>query len=192
MPPQIALLGWGSLLWEPSHEFDEHRGDWRYNGPTLSLEFSRVSTSRLGALTLVIDEGHGVPTTTAWCLSKRARAEDAVADLRCREGCPLRHIARLDVPGADGQQPEGAAVAIAHWARERKLDVVVWTALPSNFQEEVQRPFELNAAIDYIQQLPAAAKVRAAEYVWRAPEFVKTPLRDALQQEPWFAPRRGG
>jgi hypothetical protein len=26
----------------------------------------------------------------------------------------------------------------------------------------------------------------AAEYVWRVPDFVVTPLRETLQAEPWF------
>jgi hypothetical protein len=52
MQPQIAILGWGSLLWEGGTDFDRHHGDWQFDGPTLRLEFSRISTSRLGALTL--------------------------------------------------------------------------------------------------------------------------------------------
>lgn len=47
MPPQIALLGWGSLLWEGGAEFDRGHDEWRLDGPELKLEFSRVSTSRL-------------------------------------------------------------------------------------------------------------------------------------------------
>jgi hypothetical protein len=57
MPPQIAMLGWGSLLWEGGADFDRWRNEWRFDGPTLSLEFSRISSSRLGALTLVVDHG---------------------------------------------------------------------------------------------------------------------------------------
>jgi hypothetical protein len=116
MPPQIAILGWGSLLWEGGSDFDQGHDDWRGDGPTLSLEFSRVSSSRLGALTLVIDPQHGSVATVAWCLSKRKSPEDAVADLRCREGCSARNITRLDVPSDAAASLQDPALGIAAWA----------------------------------------------------------------------------
>ena len=187
MPPQTAILGWGSLLWEGGAEFDRWHDDWRYDDPSLKLEFSRVSTSRLGALTLVVDPQHGAATTVAWCLSKRKDPDDAVADLRCREGCAVRYVGRLNLPATPGHLPklEGAA-DIATWAATRKLDVVIWTALESNFESEVKKPFTVQEATAYLKRLPAPAKVKAAEYIWRAPEFVRTSLRKADEKEPWF------
>ena len=187
MPPQIAILGWGSLLWEGGAEFDRWHDEWRFDGPLVKLEFSRVSDSRLGALTLVIDPQHGSPTSVAWCLSKRKDPDDAVADLRCHEGCTVRHIARLRLPVAnhDIEQREGSE-QIAAWAQVRKLDAVVWTALPSNFEKEIKKPFEVAEAIAYLQRLSPQAKVKAAEYIWRTAEFVRTPLRTAMEREPWF------
>jgi len=133
MPPQIAVLGWGSLLWEGGPEFDRWHDDWRFDGPTLKLEFSRVSSSRLGALTLVIDYDNGVSATVAWCMSKRKNPDDAMVDLRCREGCPIKYIERLDVDSFTHSQepPLNALNQIGPWAQARKLDVVIWTALPS-------------------------------------------------------------
>jgi hypothetical protein len=185
MQPQIAILGWGSLLWEGGAEFEQHHDGWRFDGPTLRLEFSRISSSRLGALTLVIDPQRGSPATVAWCLSKRERADDVVADLRRRERCGRRDMACLDLAG-EGPQPEGV-VDIPAWGRAQGLDFVVWTALTSNFSERTERPFTVANAVEYVQHLDSAAKVKAAEYLWLAPDFVRTPVRDALQQEPWFA-----
>ena len=88
MSKRIAILGWGSLLWDGDDHFDRWHDAWKYDGPSLRLEFSRVSSSRLGALTLVIDPQHGSETTVAWCLSKRKDADDAVADLRCAKDVP--------------------------------------------------------------------------------------------------------
>jgi hypothetical protein len=186
MQPQIAILGWGSLLWEGGADFERQHDEWRFDGPTLSLEFSRISRSRLGALTLVIDSQHGSPATVAWCLSKRERADDVVADLRRREGCARRDIACLDL-AAEGPQPEGV-VDIRAWGRAQGVDFVVWTALTSNFSEKTKRPFTVAHAVEYVQHLDSAAKVKAAEYVWRAPDFVRTSVRAALQREPWFTP----
>ena len=37
-----------------------------------------------------------------------------------------------------------------------------------------------------VQALSPKTKAKVAEYVWRTPRFVDTPLRRALQQAPWF------
>ena len=187
---KIAILGWGSLLWdkENSIEFDKWHDPWVFDGPTLKVEFSRISQSRLGALTLVIDEEHGSPAIVAWCLSKRTCLEDAACDLRCREGTTVGNIGRLDLASpADCSNNGTAEDPILAWARLKKLDAVVWTALKSNFKEKTNEPFSVAAAVSYLKKkLGSDGKAKAAEYVWRAPAFVKTPLRSALQKEPWF------
>lgn len=71
-----------------------------------------------------------------------------------------------------------------------KLDVVVWTDLGSNFDKVCGKPFDVDAALTHAQSLDAEAKSGAAQYVWRAPSFVDTPLRRALQAQPWFPKRR--
>ena len=40
---KIAILGWGSLLWDEHAEFDKEHNDWQLEGPSLKLEFSRIS-----------------------------------------------------------------------------------------------------------------------------------------------------
>ncbi len=182
------MLGWGSLLWDSRREFDQWHEPWQYDGPTLKLEFSRVSTSRLGALTLVIDEIHGTPTVVAWCLSKRGNPDDAVCDLRSREGTTLNNIGRVDVAQQVESSDHGAAQAfIVSWAREKRLEVVVWTALESNFEQKTGHPFLVDAAICYLRGLTAERKAKAAEYIRRAPDFVRTRLRAALERESWFS-----
>ena len=97
----------------------------------------------------------------------------------------MRNIGRV-LLSAD-RVPDGQpAKDIATWARALKLDGVVWTQLSSNFELEVKRPFSVDEAVAHIRRLPPAGKVKAAEYVWRAREFVRTPVRTALQKEPWF------
>jgi hypothetical protein len=185
---RIAILGWGSLLWEGGAEFDRWHEQWHYDGPTLKIEFMRVSKKRLGALTLVIDEEHGLPTTVAWCLSKRQNPEDAVCDLRCREETTIENIRRISVASnvecCEGNNEENA---IATWARGKTIDAVVWTALKSNFEEKAGHPFSVEAVVSYVKTLNPEAKVKAAEYVWRTPDFVQTPVRTALQREQWFS-----
>lgn len=186
---KIAILGWGSLLWDCSEEFDRWHDAWQKDGPTVKLEFSRISARRSGALTLVIDEEHGSPVTVAWCCSKRTQLEDAMCDLRCREGTSVANIGRLG-PTAPGERSNNSVTetSLSDWARQKELGDVVWTALRSNFagRSPDHQPFSVDNALAYLKNLPPEGKSKAAEYVWRAPPFVKTPLRSALEKEPWF------
>lgn len=189
-PLRIALLGWGSLIWDSRPEFDEQHGEWLLEGPQLKLEFSRISKSRDGALTLVIDTDHGADCQVAYAMSERHEPEDAICDLRSREGTIMKRIGfyfadkcRTCVPAV----PE----TIPPWAEAMKLDVVVWTGLTSNFESEKKQDFRIENAIRHLQGLSPEGKAQAANYVWRAPEFVRTPLRKVLQGLPWFAEQGG-
>ena len=187
MKSNIGILGWGSLLWDANEQFDRWHEPWQFDGPVLKLEFSRISQTRAGALTLVIDLEHGCPVTSAWCLSKRSEPDDAISDLRCREGTTLNNIGRLDIRSDGGfWRSQEVKANVSNWAREKRLDVVVWTDLASNFAEKTNRSFSIEAAVSYLGNLSREGKAKAAEYVLRAPDFVKTPLRTMLEQEKWF------
>ncbi len=184
---KIAILGWGSLLWEPGGDFgDAIELPWKLDGPNLPIEFSRISQTRSGALTLVLDPTNGSTVTVAWCLSKRARPEDAIGDLRCREGTTMENIGYVRL-NEQRTRPSAVEKAIIAWAAEKKLDAVVWTALQTNFEDKIKRPFSIEQAIAHIKSLPVNGRLKAAEYVWKAPDFVRTQLRSALQKEPWFS-----
>lgn len=186
--PKIALLGWGSLIWDQRPEFDGWREAWQEDGPVLPLEFSRVSgQSRKRALTLVIDTKHGEACTVQFAFSKRHNPDDAIADLRCREGTVINRMGFWLADGSRTCKPD-VPPGIAAWAQHKEIDVVIWTGLPSNFEKETTEAFSIDAAIRHLQSLSADAKAMAVEYVWRVPNLVNTPLRRALQVEPWFAP----
>ena len=186
---KIAILGWGSLLWDRSNEFDEQHEAWQFDGPSLKLEFSRVSQIRNDALTLVLDLNNGESCEVAYALSKRRNPDDAICDLRCREGTTLENIGFYFADGSRKQSREGDVLkGIKSWALERKIDVVIWTDLESNFQDKSRgrKPFCIKSALSHIQALGAEGKAKAAEYVWRAPKFIDTPLRKELQSQPWL------
>lgn len=187
MPTHIVILGWGSLLWDKKPEFDEHLGPWELDGPELKIEFSRVSQSRCGALTLVVDQANGTSCRVACARSKRRDPEDAICDLRSREGTTRANIGFHFVDGSrtNSRDPKITA-AINGWAGAKAIDVVVWTDLPPNFEKEYGQAFSVDNALAHICTLDAHAKSGAAQYVWRAPAFVDTPVRRALQAEPWF------
>ena len=180
MTERIALLGWGSLLWDKDEEFDERHGRWRPGGPNLKLEFSRISDSRRGALTLVIDSENGTEAQVRWSLSRRSKLADAVEDLRKREKSNLRWIGIYSVAGELRGRDEKALSAIGDWAGEHGLDGVVWTDLPSNFRTTTGEPFSVDGAIRYLGTLRGADKTSAFRYIENAPAFVRTPLRTAF------------
>ena len=190
----IAILGWGSLLWETEtdrgREFDTHHKPWLSDGPRLRLEFSRISESRNRALTLVLDYKNGVPCQVKYAFSRRRTWEDTVCDLRCREGTTLANIGCY-FPMTMGEQQwrnanTDAKKSIHEWTRANGIDVVVWTALKSNFEALKQEEFSVDAAKRHVRSLDALGEAKAAEYFWRAPNSVVTPLRQVLQSEPWF------
>ena len=185
---KIAILGWGSLLWEPGAEFEKWiELPWKNDGPKLAIEFSRISNSRNGALTLVIDDVNGTPTNVAWCLSKRDRLEDAISDLQSREGTTAANIASVSVADKPAD-PASLQNEIILWATKKKFDAVIWTALKSNFEGEAGKPFSVEEALAHLKGLDDIGKARAAEYVRNAPRFVKTKLRSALASDPNFTP----
>jgi hypothetical protein len=186
---KIVILGWGSLLWDQYAEFDKQHEDWQYDGPSVRLEFSRISRTRNRALTLVLDINNGKLCQVVYALSKRKNPDDAICDLRRREGTTHENIGFYFVDGSRKQsREEDALKTIRIWALKKKIDVVIWTDLASNFQKESKgnKPFSIEAALCHIQSLDTEGKARAAEYVWRAPDFIDTPLREALQSQPWF------
>lgn len=184
---RIAILGWGSLLWEPHDAFDKWHDKWLCDGPQIKLEFSRISTSRLGALTLVIDENNGNAVTVSYCISKRKKVDETVADLRCREGTTLENIGFVDlIENRHRARLKVVQEQVSAWLNHQKLDAVVWTDLKSNFHEKCGSKFSTDAAIEHLKALQPDAKVKAAEYIWRARSFVQTPLRKKVQVPPWF------
>ncbi|MGB8276285.1 MAG: hypothetical protein WCF16_13560 [Alphaproteobacteria bacterium] len=188
MTGEIAILGWGSLLWHPHAAFESRHGEWRFDGPWLPLEFTRVSPASKGGLTLVIDPVHGHPTQTAHCLSTRETAGEATRDLQEREwaksaeliGCFERGT------GACASPRDGVEAAIADWAAAKDFDAVVWTAYPANFREKTGTEFSVAAATSYLKALPRDEQERAVKYIHKAPPFVRTPLRTALLEQDWF------
>jgi hypothetical protein len=185
--PKIAILGWGSLLWDKSDgDFDLRHEEWKLDGPALKLEFSRKSTSRLNALTLVIDPVHGQECNVAYALSKRRSPMEAIADLCAREKTREKYIGCVFADGSRQQSRDKVSSdVITQWAKNRSIDVVLWTDLGGSFEGVTNSDF-INAAVEHVQGLSTEGRAKAAEYVWRAPEFIVTPLRDALQAEPWF------
>lgn len=185
---RIAILGWGSLIWD-KRDLPRIEADWSKGGPKLPLEFSRISKSRSGSLTLVIDPKKGVNLPTRFAVSSRDNLDDAICDLRRREDTTVRKIGYVDV--TTGLQrcsvfPQASNI-IRQWAADNKFDAVIWTDLPSNFHRKTRKEFSVSNAIEYlISKLSDSAASIAREYISKAPNEIQTPLRRKLASHPWF------
>jgi hypothetical protein len=113
--------------------------------------------------------------------------EEAIADLREREGTTARNIGYIcRRPAFISCRDQASGEAIDAWATAAAIDAVIWTDLPSNFEERTGLPFSIDAAIEYLKKLDRSGKA-AALYIRSAPSFVVTPLRAALAAQEWFA-----
>jgi len=164
---KIAILAWGSLISERekltfgTDEVPEGNlalaTDWvPEGGPKLPIEFSRVSRSRDGALTLVIDQEHrGKENPTSFAESRYQELTEARTNLAKREGITdLRNLEWIGYVICRSNKKtlfrfwerklchsRDASIAdkICGWAeRENKenFDAVIWSDFPSNFDNE--------------------------------------------------------
>lgn len=175
---RIAILGWGSLIWDPRDLPRE--SFWERSGPLLSLEFSRVS--RDGRLTLVIDRNNGDDCETCYAVSPRADLEDAIEDLRSRESTPDKsNIGFVDLERDQRHGREQKAVdIIGAWAQQEGFPGVVWTDLQPNFKKQTSKPFSVDTAVAYLEGLPLSSRTLALKYIHNAPAQISTPLRRKL------------
>jgi hypothetical protein len=193
---KIAILAWGSLLWEKG-KLALGTG-WVPGGPELPLEFSRVSSTRDGALTLVIDPKNGVEIPTYFAVSSHQNLDEAIHNLRDREHTRARFIGYIYYRSGQSRShlPVWVSSKIRGWAGRAGFDAVIWTDLPSNFDEvdkatfsDVDEPhmkFTVDNAQMYLHRLNARGAAQAREYIKKAPPEIETALRKRMRGDPWL------
>jgi hypothetical protein len=180
----VVFLGWGSLTyqWEGLSLTEPVR--WRLKGPTLPIEFSRVSQTghRKDLLTAVIDEGHGAAVPTRVSTSKLTSLTRAREELRLRESKTRREwIGSLDRDDhLLGDVSAHIQAVIRGWLLETEFAAVVWTAIPPDFGDA---DFTIPAAVDHFKHLDPAKQQLGRDYIAWAPPEVDTPLRRTLRDQ---------
>ena len=182
----IAILGWGSLIWEERPEFDLYLGMWTVSGPQLPIEFCRKSSTRHDALTLVIDDKLGTQVETLYALSKRSDPRDAICDLCNREGTTIENIGFVNIEnGEERSRDQTSLETIKAWALLNNIHFVVWTDLASNFPEMNFDEF-VTTAIRHLKS-PETDIQEAVKYIMKAPPQTNTRLRKILMNDEWFS-----
>lgn len=174
---RIAVIGWGSLIWQRRNLDIE--GRWHTTGPSLPIEFARRSEN--GRLTLVILDGVDVQRTY-WALSRLDTLDAARDNLRQREGTTLSNIHWTT--RAAVHRDELAAPLIQGWlSTHSELDAAIWTGLSATFIAQDAA----DHAVAYLTKLdPNSEAFRLAhEYVTNAPPQIQTRVRQAMRDHGW-------
>lgn len=205
---RIAILGWGSLIWNPREL--RIAGHWQPDGPFLPIEFARISATGPPRLTLVIRQDAD-KLRTLWAHSAHDKLDDAMDNLAARENTTTEKIgyvkrgdqslesrsrltsvtdARLKTT-PDAPTTADLLQHIDWWRSEHQLDAVIWTDLPSNFEESFRNegqpvPLSGESAVSYLKALRDSAF--AEEHVRRAPSQVRTTIRGHLEKKLGWLP----
>jgi hypothetical protein len=180
---QIACLGWGSLVWNPS-SLPIH-GEWFGDGPFLPLEFARQSSR--GRITLVITS---VPdrVRALWALLTSSDLQSAKKVLAHREGV-IGHIEReIGFWTPSGSSGHRAADIIGDWASNKSLDAVVWTALEPGLRGHRGTLPNQSEVLGFLRKLPQHQRRAAEEYIRNSPLQIDTRYRRQIEKELGWSP----
>ncbi len=171
----IAVLGWGSLVWNPG-ALPIHR-QWHLDGPFVRAEFLRQSQD--GRLTLVLSDS-AVPVRAMWAVFDDEDLPTAREALRRREDIPSCNAQQHVHSWSVGDEEPPSVLELGAWAIATGVRSVAWTALPPKFGGEERAP-SLQEAIRYLDGLRGPARDLAEEYIRRAPRQVDTSFRRAFE-----------
>jgi hypothetical protein len=176
---KIACLGWGSLIWNSGTL--KVTSNWNSDGPSLPVEFARESQD--GRMTLVLCDDIDT-TPTFWVLMQAEDIQTAKVDLANREGITDKNIQySVGYWDSNSGKSNGKYVKeISKWAKEKGLDGVVWTNLKYGFKESRDSMPTIDKVIEHFSKLPTEAKIKAEEYVRKAPKQIRTEFRNVLEK----------
>ena len=162
------------------------RDNWQTSGPELPIEFSRISSTRSRALTLVIDPINGTNVRTMYAVSQRTEIDESICDLRGREGTTLKNIGFVNLRNGESRSnafPEACQI-IRDWTIAACFDATVWTDLKSNFEEKSNiGEFNIENAVEHFKNLKGEGRKKAEVYFQKTSVEVMTSLREKLIEE---------
>ncbi|MBP6425188.1 MAG: hypothetical protein KA278_05665 [Flavobacterium sp.] len=182
---KIAILGWGSLIWQPKElEFNKTFG-WNEDGPILPIEFARISKD--GRLTLVITE-NGTEVPVLFTLSNYQNLEEAILNLAVREGSGRNSIGSYDKSKDTFSSKFLFKDEIINWIKNTDFDAVIWTNLGVNWnikndKGDIIRQIEPERRIEYLKELKGHTSAIAEEYIRRTPHQIVTAFRKKIESE---------
>lgn len=182
---KIAILAWGSLIWQPKELAYNKNFGWQKDGPILPVEFSRISKD--GRLTLVITENGTFNKTFYTLANENLSFEDVFENLRIREGkCNRRDIGFYKVKKDEFHSKFQFEDEIKNWIKNTDFDAVIWTNLGENWnikneKGDIIRQIEPERRIEYLKELKGNTSAIAEEYIRRTPIEINTDFRKEIE-----------
>ena len=182
---KIAILAWGSLIWQPKELAYNKTFGWQKDGPILPIEFARISKD--GRLTLVITE-NGTKVPVLFTLSNCHNLEEAVLNLAVREGSGRNSIGSYDKNKDTFSSKFQFENEIKNWIKNTDFDAVIWTNLGENWnikneKGDIIRQIEPERRIEYLKELKGNTSVIAEEYIRRTPIEINTDFRKEIEKK---------
>jgi hypothetical protein len=170
MGGKIAVIGWGSLIWNPGVGAEKLNIDglWRCDGPKLPVQFARISGG--DRLTLVLlDEAD--PMTTYWAIHESSDPSKAKSNLGRREGNTKNPENVVDEVLSDGKAKTKNMETIQVWLKEKKIERAIWTNFSCNFEEKLEeKKYSEDKAAEYLHGLAKNNNIDCARtYITRTP-----------------------
>jgi len=182
---KIAIIAWGSLIWQPKDLLFDTEFSWKEDGPILPIEFARISKD--GRLTLVITQnGTFVPTLCS--LSKYETLDEAILNLAVREGSGRRSISSYNKSKNEFSHNVFFKERIVDWINEKGFDAVIWTNLGENWDiknetKKIVKTIKPDERIEYLTNLKGNASALAEEYIRKTPLQIRTKYRAKIEEE---------
>lgn len=185
---KIGVLGWGSLIWDKEkNEMKgfEIKGDWFEDGPLLPIEFARISND--SRLTLVLFPSTKKKVQVLWACLKSNNLENAIQTLVKREETNNKNISFYERESGKFHCCYFTEIIydIKQWTNEKKLDIVIWTDLKSNFYKVANSIFN---EINIIKYLKSTSSKDVEAYIRKTPRQIKTPMREVIERELGWTP----
>ena len=143
---RIAVIGWGSLIWDLDDLAPKVIGEWHMRaGPVLPFEFSLVSKKRKMGLAVCLDPVNGDTCPTHVIASDKQDIHLAAEDLYLRERSPS-----VDYIGAYCAQTgflrtrlSDVGERVSDWCATTGAAGAVWTDHASNYLDHRGEPFSM-------------------------------------------------
>lgn len=175
---KIAILGWGSLIWDPLNLAYNIETNWSTEGPYLPIEYSRISID--GRLTLVISD-KVKEIKTFFAISTYETLDQAILNLAIREGSNISTIGffmkkNSQIFPSNFKHKNNIKI----WSEQNDtFDAVIWTNLSENWVTKTK----CKNRIDYLLSLDKETAKKAENYIRKTPKQINTELRSKINDK---------
>ena len=180
----IYYIAWGSLLWNVKSLKIET--EWTKSNIKFPLNFSRISDSGQGRLTLAIDKT-GEMNNVYYARTSFSNLNTAIQKLKMREKTSTKNIGFINIESNTFRTSllsDKKIHELISFAKKNNIGGLIWTEIPPNFEEAFGKPYSKENAIEYIESKHENKKLynKILEYLFLSKIYgnIKTPLLTTL------------